>query len=157
MKKLFATTAILIAFIAGRITGDLKTGKKYLLLEKKNQKDLAIIEMLTLWVQQKQNGRLTETFFERNNFYKIAIYGMNYLGERLFDDLQNTQINVRYAIDRNADKIVSKIKVVRPDSELEDVDAIVVTAIGYLDEIRETLSQRVKCPIIALNDVLGNI
>lgn len=157
MKRFLVTITILIAFIAGRITGDLKSGKKYLLLEKKHHKDAAIIKMLTIWVQQKQNGRLTERFFERNNYHKIAIYGMNDIGERLLDDLKNSQIEVKYAIDRNADNIMSKLKVVFPDSELEEVDAVVVTAIGYFDEIRETLYQRVKCPIVALNDVLGNL
>lgn len=157
MKRFSAIIAILIAFVAGKITADYKSGKKYLSLEKKYQKNLAIIEMLKMWVQQKQNGRLTETFFERNNYHKIAIYGMNYLGERLLDDLQNSQIDVKYAIDRNADKIVSRLQVVLPDSELEEVDAIIVTAIGYFDEVKHVLSQRVRCPIVALDDVLGNL
>lgn len=157
MKKILVAVAISIAFITGRITGEYKSGKKYLLLEKKHQNDSAMIDMLTMWVQQKQKGLLTETFFERNHYHSIAIYGMNYLGERLLDDLKNSQIDVKYGIDRNADKIISGIEVVRPDSKLEKVDAVVVTAIGYFDEIRETLAQRVRCPIIALNDVLGNL
>ncbi len=34
------------------------------------------------------------------------------------------------------------------------VDAIVVTAITFYDEIKEELSRKIDCPIISLEDIL---
>ena len=36
----------------------------------------------------------------------------------------------------------------------DDVDAIVVTAVTYFDEIEEMLSEKVSCPIISLEDII---
>ena len=42
----------------------------------------------------------------------------------------------------------------KPESELEKVDVIVVTAITFFKEIEEMLNQRVDCPVISLEDIL---
>ena len=43
------------------------------------------------------------------------------------------------------------------DDDLEEVDAVVVTAITFFDEIEEKLSQKIDCPIISLEDILYEI
>ena len=43
------------------------------------------------------------------------------------------------------------------DDNLEDVDAIVVTAITFFDEIEEQLQSKVSCPIISLEDILYEV
>ena len=40
---------------------------------------------------------------------------------------------------------------------LETVDAVVVTAITFFDEIEERLSEKVDCPIISLEDILYEV
>ena len=72
-------------------------------------------------------------------------------------DLQETRIIVKYAIDKNADKIVCGIKTVKPDAELERVDAIIVSAVYHSEDIRKLISSKIDCPIISLDDVLGNL
>jgi hypothetical protein len=37
------------------------------------------------------------------------------------------------------------------------VDAIVVTAITFFDEIEEKLSEKIDCPIISLDDILYEV
>lgn len=109
------------------------------------------------WLRLRQEGKTLVEYFEKNNYKTVAIYGMKELGERLYDELENTGIEVRYAIDKNADSIYADVDVVTPDDDLEPVDVIVVTAIYYFDEIEENLSGKVDYPIISLEDILYEI
>ena len=49
------------------------------------------------------------------------------------------------------------VDIVSIDDDLEEVDAVVVTAITFFDEIEEKLSQKIDCPIISLEDILYEI
>jgi hypothetical protein len=49
------------------------------------------------------------------------------------------------------------VDVVTMDDDLEEVDAIVVTAITFFDEIEEKLSAKIDCPIISLEDILYEV
>ena len=91
---------------------------------------------------------------EENNYKKVAIYGMSYAGERLLDDLKGTGIEVAYAIDQNAERMFADVEVVTVDDVLEPVDAVIVTAIYFFDEIEEKLSDLIDCPIVSLEDIV---
>ena len=64
---------------------------------------------------------------------------------------------VKYVIDKNAETIYADVDIVRPEDTLEAVDAIVVTATYYFDEIEEALCEKVDCPVISLEDVLYEV
>lgn len=117
-------------------------------------KHLEMFLMMNQWVKVKQEGGNLASFFEKNNYKKIAIYGMGYAGETLVEELKGSDIEIAYGIDQKADSIFADINVVFPDNPLDDVDAIVVTAITFFDEIEERLSKKVDCPILSLEDVL---
>ena len=40
------------------------------------------------------------------------------------------------------------------ESELGDVDAVVVTAITYFDEVEEQLGRKLDCPVVSLENIL---
>ncbi len=115
---------------------------------------LALFLMMNQWVKVKQNGINLSLYFEKNNYKKIAIYGMSYVGETLLDELKGTGIEVAYGIDRNAESIYADVDIVTMSDDLQPVDAVVVTAITFYDEIEAQLSQRLDCPIISLEDML---
>lgn len=118
------------------------------------KKNEAIMKMFNQWLLLKQEGKSIVKYFQENGFNKIAIYGMSYAGERLLADLKDTGIEVAYAIDRNAEHIFSEVEIVSVEDTLQDVDAVVVTAIYYFDEIEETLSDLIDCPIVSLEDIV---
>jgi len=60
-------------------------------------------------------------------------------------------------IDQKAERIYSEIEVVSLDKNIPPVDAVIVTAITYFDEIEEKLSKKISCPIISLEDVLYDL
>lgn len=122
-----------------------------------SDKHLALFLMMNQWVKVKQEGKNLASYFEKNGYKKIAIYGMSYAGETLLEELKDSEINVVYGIDRNAGEIYADVDVVSVDEELEEVDAIVVTAVTFFDEIEEQLNAKVNCPILSLEDILFEV
>ena len=79
------------------------------------------------------------------------------MGKRLVKELKRTEIEVVYGIDRNAADIFSEIELVTMDDDLEDVDAVVVTLVDEYDTVCDILSQKVKCPVIAIEDIINEV
>jgi hypothetical protein len=122
-----------------------------------SNKHLALFQMMNQWVKVKQEGKNLASYFEKNGYKKIAVYGMSYAGETLLDELKDTDIKVAYGIDKNAESIYADVDVITMDGDFKEVDAVVVTAITFFDEIEEELSEKVDCPIISLEDVLYEV
>lgn len=120
-------------------------------------KHLALLLMMNQWVKVKQEGKDLASYFERNGYKRIAIYGMSYAGETLMNELKGTVIQVAYGVDKKADTIYSDVDVITLEDDLGEVDAIVVTAITFFDEIEEKLSNKMDCPIISLEDILYEV
>ena len=122
---------------------------------KNNQDDKywALFVMMNQWVRIKQKGKNLSEYFEKNEYKKIAIYGMGIVGETLLSELKNSKIEVVYGIDRNAENIVIN-NILTLDDALPEVDAVVVTAVTSFVEIERTLSQKINSRILSLNDIL---
>lgn len=120
-------------------------------------KYLALFQMMNQWVRAKQEGKNLSSYFVKNNYKKIAIYGMSLAGESLLEELRDSDIQVLYGIDQRADNMYSEVDIVTMEDPLEKVDAIIVTAITYFNEIEEKLSEKVECPIISLEDILYEV
>ena len=122
-----------------------------------SDKHLALFLMMNQWVKVKQEGKNLSAYFEKNGYKKIAIYGMSFAGETLVDELRGSDVYVAYGIDQNAETIYTDVEVVTMENTLAEVDAIVVTAISFFDEIEEKLSEKIDCPVISLEDILYEV
>lgn len=158
MKKAMAT---IVSIAAGTVVG-VVAGGTY--VNKKRRKENEVRDKLyefyvlqNLWLSIHQEGKTLVDYFKANNYKTVAIYGMKELGECLFDELKDSEIEVKYVIDRNADMVYADVDIVTPDDELEPVDVIVVTAIHYFDEIDEMLSGKVDYPVVSLEDVVHQV
>lgn len=154
-------STLLIGGIAGSVAGvsviGTKLNKKVQKYDTYAQKHLLIMQMFNQWLIDKQEGKSLVSFFEDNGYKAIAIYGMSYLGERLLDELKDSGIEVKYAIDKNADNICAGIEVKNLEDDLPEVDMIVVTAVYFFDEIERQLTQLVDYPVISLEEVLYGV
>ncbi|AGF58309.1 gas vesicle protein [Clostridium saccharoperbutylacetonicum] len=132
----------------------------YLANKSKNQQQGCIeryttyYNMLNQWLILKTEGRSLEEYFKENNYNKVAIYGMGELGCRLYEDLKDTSIEVKYCIDRNLDGVYSELDVFSLDDELEEVDAIVVSPVYDFEVIEKNISEKVDYSVISLEDVI---
>lgn len=113
--------------------------------------------MMNQWVRIKQEGRNVAEYLDKRGYEKVAIYGMGHAGETLLSELKDTNIEVVYSIDKNAGQIFSSIPIVTPDNISEKVDAIIVTAITFFDEIVEQLRQKTEIPIVSLAEILFDL
>ncbi len=150
-------TGAAVGAAAGAVSAGKNAGEKINSRQELADKHLALYLMMNQWVKVKQEGKNLSSYFEKNGYKKIAIYGMNYVGETLLEELKGTGVEVAYAIDKNAERIYADIDVYTPDDDLGQVDAVVVTAITFFDEIEELLSDKTDCPAISLEDVLYEV
>jgi hypothetical protein len=109
------------------------------------------------WVNKKIKGKNVEDYLHNKNYKNIAIYGMSYIGQTLINELENSDICIKYGIDKDAEVYWDKFPIVKPDEVTDNVDVIVVTAISFLDEVKNTLQGKVKCPIISLEEIVDNL
>lgn len=120
-------------------------------------KHLALFLMMNQWVRIKQDGKNFASYFVKKGYNRIAVYGMSYAGKTLINELKDTNIRVAYGIDRKAGFIHEDIPTITVEDTLEEVDAIVVTAITFFDKIKDRLSKKISCPIVSLKDILDEI
>lgn len=160
MKK-GISKALSVLGVAGTLAGGAviskEIGKK---AKEKNEifrKVLSYYFLYNQWLIVHQQGKSLADYFEINGYKTIAIYGLKELGERLYDELKDSGITVKYIIDKNADAIYADVDVVTPDEELEPVDAIVVTASYYFNDIEEMLYKKVDYPILSLEDIVYEV
>ena len=155
MKKgIVGVFGVLAGAVAGGMGSSYFNNKVINEKQKKIDKFKGYYNMLNQWLMLKQEGKSLEKYFEDNNYKTIAIYGMGEMGNRLYDELKETEIEVKYAIDKNAAGAYSELDIRELEDELEEVDAVIVTATFAFDEIEGELGNIFSCPIISLDDVV---
>ncbi len=122
--------------------------------DKKIEKFKAYYNLLNKWLSIKQEGKTLEKYFIEQNYRTIAIYGMGELGKRLYEDLRNSCVVVNYAIDKNIVETASGLLIVKPESKLKAVDAIVITSIFDYEAVEEDLGSKTEGHIVSLEDVI---
>lgn len=109
------------------------------------------------WFTLKCQGKMLFSYFEKNDYWRVAVYGLSDLGMYLIDELAGTGVEVIYGIDKRARKLKTELPVFTSEELLPEADAIIVTAVYYFNEIDTFLRGRVSCPVISLEDVLYTI
>lgn len=156
-KGVVGVLSLLTGAAAGAIGAGKIAGTKINEKQQMSDKHLSLFLMMNQWVKVKQSGKNLAAYFEQNGYRKIAVYGMSYAGETLLEELHGSSIEVAYGIDKRADNIYADVDIVTIDDQLGDVDAIVVTAVTFFDEIEEALSEKTDCPVISLEDILYEV
>lgn len=123
----------------------------------KVQKGLEFYDILVRWLGLRQAQRTLAEYFAENGYQAVAIYGMKEIGRLLLNELRLEGIDVRYAIDRDADEISGDISVIKPSCNLPEADVIVVTASHYFDSIYLELREFTEAEIVPIEDVLWSI
>lgn len=155
MKKvIIPALSSVVGAVAGGITVAKLSKDEQNRLKSLADKHLVLMKLFNQWMLTKQEGKSVVDYFHQKGIKTIAIYGMSYVGERLYDELKNTDIQVRYGIDKNADAIYSDLEIVLPKDSLQEVDAIVVTSVYFYAEIEEMLAQKTDSLILSLEDIL---
>lgn len=147
-----------LTFVAGGVAGCVAAAKimSNTIGEKDGKVDKfkGYYNLLNQWLIHKQESRSLTEYFEAQGYQSIAIYGMGELGQRLYNELKDSSVNVKYAIDKNPEGSYIDLEVITSEEKMEEVDVIVVTAIYAFDEIKQSLSEQTEMKIISLEDVV---
>lgn len=151
----------IISAISGAMAG---SGAAFSIMNKRfqaekalSQKHLKMFLLMNQWVKLKQEEKKLSRYLAEEGYMSIAVYGMSYVGQTLLNELKESEVNVVYGIDKSADRIYADIRIYTPDEELPKVDAVIVTAINFFDEIEAHLVKKLDCPIISLEDIVNRI
>lgn len=123
-------------------------------LQKQRDKQSILFRLLNQWLMNYQNGIRIENYLLAQGFHKIAIYGCGMLGDRLYQELIDSGVEVAYGIDQRGTAIIPNLQIYRLQDCIKEVDGIIVTVIPEFSEIRRSLKEKVTCPIISLEDVI---
>lgn len=157
LQVLAGCAIVVLSFFIGRFVQKDKNDEKLEKQRKLAEKHLDMFLLMNRWVQNKTADKEIADYLLKNEIRTVAIYGMNYIGETLYTELKNTPIEVRYAIDRNAETMYAECDMLGPDNELPFVDAVIVTPLTGYDAIKEMLKKRIDCKIISIEDIVYSL
>ena len=106
----------------------------------------------------RNKKRTVAEYFENRNIKNVAICGLGRLGLCLYEELKNSNIHVKYAIDDKAESFsYLNLRVVSLESNLEAVDAIVVTKFISHIKTLDILRKKATCEILNLQDIISSM
>ncbi len=158
MKKgILGILGVFTSFIGGIILG-----RKSIYLNSNKDDDRVVkfkayYNILNQWLFLKQKGKNLHEYFNINNYKTIGIYGMGELGTRLYEELKDSNIVIKYVADKSSSINMPDVNIIDVKDMTDDVDVIVVTPIFAMDDIRIMLEKRLNCPIISLEDIVYEI
>lgn len=121
----------------------------------------AYYTLVLQWLRNPEQD--VSKFFQRNNYKKIAIYGMGTLGELLYEKLeQSRDIEVVGFVEKNTDAryftINHLVCLSLEDIQNMQADVLVITPINAEEEIRGDLAKYgCKQVIVSLKDVVNQM
>ena len=121
--------------------------------DKTNDKYFIYYNLLNKWMKQKEKDVLIAEKLKQKGIKEIAIYGMGDIARHLQHELRNTDVTVKYAIDKSELSVID-IDTYLPDSELPQVDAVIVTPVLEYENICKFLKQKISCPVICIADLI---
>lgn len=155
MKKILLFVLGVFAGIVGAATvgGSIATKdiKKW---KNMSNKHFNLFLLMNEWMRRKQEGKHIRYYFEKHGYKSVALYGLSYVGERLLDELRECGVEIKYIVDRNAESLYSDVDIFTIEDRLPEADVMIVTAVYFFDEIYSSLINKIKCPIVSLEDVL---
>lgn len=108
------------------------------------------------WLNLRQKNIQVNSYLRAKGYFKVAIYGMGYMGKCLSEELNNDPNIMQYGIDQNANKIYSIIKVYVPTDRLEPVDLMInTTTLSNATILKIVDMEGVK--IMQINELLDSI
>lgn len=113
------------------------------------------VKALSRWMTLREEGKSISSFLHKNNYRKVAIYGLGYMGRHLVSELiKDNDIKISYIIDKAVDAVTVECPTYQLSNKLPSVDIIIVTLTGQYDEIRQDIRKFVLYPTISLEHII---
>jgi hypothetical protein len=109
---------------------------------------------LDCWMRLKEKGKSVEDYLYKLSVKTVAVYGMGMLGKHLLEELKDSNILIKYIIDQKAETNHLRYKIISPNDEFEEVDAIIITPVWDLDVIYEKVKGKTNARIFSIEEIL---
>lgn len=113
--------------------------------------------MMHKWMKLKNSGIEISDYLKNKGITKVAIYGMGYIGECLYQELLNANVQVVFAIDRTAVDFKRELPIIKLEDEFEDTDLIISTVVEDVSETLEFLREKGKCQVVTFSQMLTEL
>lgn len=123
--------------------------------DKKIEIDNILIDILDRWMTLREQGSSLEEYLKQNNYKKAAIYGLGLIGNHLYEELVNSEIEI-IGIDKADIYNNFKMPIYKPDDSFGDADIIIVTPVSGYDTILRTLEQNYHGKIVSFQQLLSD-
>lgn len=120
--------------------------------EKQQEKCSRLFRLMCRWTMNVQKGIRAADFLKKREWLSVAVYGAGDVGKCLLAELTDSDIEVRYVIDRRQMEL--NLLVYRPEDALPAVDCVIVTAVMDYGEISMNLKNKLNCCIISIEDIV---
>lgn len=116
-------------------------------------------QFMKVWMEAKLEGKSFDSYFKQYDYKKVALYGAGEIGKLILKEIQKTNIEIAYFIDKKAKGLINVegIPVVRMEdiNNCETVDAIIVTVLSdYITIYEELLKTNLKMGIIWVQEIV---
>ena len=132
-------------------------GEDFKAIKELADKHLVIMQVYDKWIQAIHQGKYITDYLKKYGLENIAIYGMGMLGERLFDELYDSDINIKCCIDKNLKKNYKGFSMKSIHEIPDGIDCIIVTSVYYYENIRVNLSSKTLAKIISLEEIVEEL
>ncbi len=104
------------------------------------------------WVELHQSGMSIADKLLQEGVSTVAIYGAGKHGKMLYNELKSTKVKVAYWIDKNCRaETIEECPVIGLDSDLPQVDAVIITPYREFKSIESSLREKTKARVIPLD------
>jgi len=153
-KKTVVGGLIAMGTVVAILAGKEKKEREVSCWKELSNKHFMMILLFNQWIKIKKEGKNVEDYFRKKNINVIAIYGISYVGERLYEELIDSSIEVKYIIDENKVGIYENIPIVSLSDNIEEIDAVIVTSCFYFNEIKERLALKGCKNVLSIEDII---
>lgn len=119
-------------------------------------KVMVAFRLISKWLEIRQKGHSLIEFFDDNNIHSIAIYGMAELGCRLYDELEESEVEIKYLIDKSPNGMENILDFNILDERVSEADVIVVTVALAEKQIINELQERGYQKVVGLSEIIDS-
>lgn len=113
-----------------------------------------LFNVMCKWNKFKEKHVSIKQWLQRNGYKTVALYGYGDMGKLLESELKRENVQVLYAIDRNAKEIKADIPILLPNNDFPKVDVIIITACYEGEEIRDKIKLKTTADIVIFDEIL---
>lgn len=117
------------------------------------------IAMFKRWLENRNAGKTFADYLKEYGCKTVAIFDAGEIGQLLYAEVKNSEIEVKYFIDRNAEgiRMIDGIPVIQPNSieKMEVVDLVLVSpAFDYVQVSKLLVNINPRIGSISMKDAV---